>query len=227
LTRAAVPAISPPKKLTVPPLPYRFLGKITQESGVQVFLADDARLFAVREGDVLDATYRVDSVAGDRVTLTYLPLGRKQAIVLDASPSVSQEKESSGAQVVWDGPRQTKQGASFSLALRLKSREAIGASPMQVRFDPTLLESVAVQPGDFYAERAGFGYSVDADGHIEISASSKDPAPAADATLVVLTFRPIRPAPSAQVSLASLRLQDRYGQPVSTQSATFTTAILP
>jgi hypothetical protein len=68
---------SPPD---APPLPYRFIGRVYQESGTQIFLAKDAKVFAVKKGDVLDGAYRVDAVSSTSLTLIHLASGARQVM---------------------------------------------------------------------------------------------------------------------------------------------------
>lgn len=134
------------------------------------------------------------------------------------------------AQLRWDGPASTRTGASFDVALRVTSGEQIRSAPMLLRFDPAVLQSVAVRPGRYFdAEAAGnFGYRVNPDGSIFVGASSKKAAPASDAELLVLTFKPIKPAANAEVRLASLNLQGAAGHTIAYGSVTpFKTTITP
>jgi hypothetical protein len=55
----------------------------------------------------------------------------------------------------------------------------------------------------------------DADGSIFVGASSQKPATAADAELLVLTFRPGKAAPVAELSVASLNLQGPAGRSIA------------
>src|SRR5213596_3549150 len=66
------------------------------------------------------------------------------------------------AQLRWEGPASARAGASFNVSLRVTSGEQIRAAPMQLRFDPAVLESVSVRPGRYFsADKTGsFGYRV-------------------------------------------------------------------
>ena len=79
------------------------------------------------------------------------------------------------ARVQWDGPAQVKLGENFTLALRVDADQPINGSPMQVRFDPAILQSVAVRPGRRYAADAGreFNYRLNPGGTIFVGASSQ------------------------------------------------------
>ncbi|HET7200780.1 MAG TPA: cohesin domain-containing protein [Burkholderiales bacterium] len=134
------------------------------------------------------------------------------------------------AQLRWEGPASAKAGASFNVSLRVTSGEQIRAAPMQVRFDPAVLESVSVRPGRYFgAERPGnFGYRVNPDGSIFIGVSNQNPAAASDAEMLVLTFKPIRAAASAEISVASLNLQGAAGRTIAYNGlAPFRTTIIP
>src|SRR5262245_23277011 len=71
------------------------------------------------------------------------------------------------ARVLWDGPLQVRIGAPFSVALRVTSEQPVRASPMQLKFDPSVLETVAVKPGRFFGRsEKNFIYRVNPDGSI-------------------------------------------------------------
>jgi hypothetical protein len=134
------------------------------------------------------------------------------------------------AQLRWEGPASARTGASFNVSLRVTSGEQIRAAPMQVRFDPAVLESVSVRPGRYFsAEKTGsFGYRVNSDGSIFIGVSNQTPAPASDAEMLVLTFKSIKAADAAEISVASLNLQGAAGRTIAYNSLTpFRTTITP
>lgn len=107
-------------------------------------------------------------------------------------------------------------GTNFTVTLRVLSELAISGSPMQVRFDPSILESIAVRPGKHYAAGAGrgFNYRVSPDGLIVVGTGAKSVA-SNDPELLVLTFKPRKSAVQAEVSLASLNLQGPEGRPLA------------
>jgi len=134
------------------------------------------------------------------------------------------------AQLRWEGPTSARAGASFNVSLRVTSGEQIRAAPMQVRFDPAVLESVSVRPGRYFsAEKTGsFGYRVNSDGSIFIGVSNQTPAPASDAEMLVLTFKSIKAAAAAEISVASLNLQGAAGRTIAYNGLTpFRTTITP
>jgi len=227
----------------VPAMPYRYAGKLLHEGRLKVFLAKgDDEVFPVRAGETLDGAYRVQSIDDSRITLLYLPLGRTQTIPVDSALPLAGPQPAAGAakpraaapagkaaQVLWEGPKRVKLGAKFSIALHVTSSEPVAASPMQFKFDPRLLESVSVQPGRFFEQnRDKFSFRVSPEGSIFIGAANRDLAPATDAEFLVLTFKPIKPAAVAELSIASLSLQGSAGRAIAFESpAAFRTAITP
>jgi hypothetical protein len=156
-------------------------------------------------------------------------LGAAAAVTASSSANVGQGK-TGPAQLRWEGPPSARAGTSFVVSLRVTSGEQIRAAPMQVRFDPAVLESVSVRPGRYFgAERAGnFGYRVNPEGSIFIGVSNQNPASASDAEMLVLTFKPKRAATSAEISVASLNLQGTAGRAIAYHGVTpFRTTITP
>jgi cohesin domain-containing protein len=134
------------------------------------------------------------------------------------------------ARMRWEGPASAKAGSSFNVALHMTSGEHIRSAPMEVRFDPKLLEPVSVRPGRYFGGNgaANFGYRINADGSIYIGVSNQASAPATDAELLVLTFKPIKAGTSAELSVAALNLQGPAGRPIAYAALTaFRTTITP
>ena len=72
----SVPAPPP----SAPPVPYTFIGRLSEDESTTVFLAAGDRNLVVKPGDVIDSNYRVDAVTDTAVSLTYLPLNVKQTL---------------------------------------------------------------------------------------------------------------------------------------------------
>ncbi len=251
------PKIAPaPVAPSAPPMPYRFAGKLVHDGNEQVFLAKGDLIIPVSEGQTIDGTYRVESITPEQVTLIYLPLAHKERIPVQGSPTAAVQAQTSGsgaipartvigpgsldsstqkpaagrpARVLWEGPPRVKLGSEFSVLLRVTSDQPVGAAPMEVRFDPTLFDAVAVKPGRFFDDaRASFSYRISSDGSISIGASRRTPVPASDAEFLVLVVKPLKPATSAELSIASLNLQGAAGERIALDSvAAFKTAIAP
>jgi len=234
----------------VPPLPYRYAGQSLHEGQMKGYLAKGDRVLPSRAGDTLEGTYRVQAIENTKITLLYLPLGQKQTIPVKsklplaqapatttpAAGSNSKESKQSvkrnsasrkSARVILEGPKQVKLGAPFSVAVHVTSEQPVAASPMQLRFDPKLLETVAVKPGRFFEKgRDTFNVRVSPEGSIFVGAKNGAHQPASDAEFLVLTFRPIRPAAVAELSVAALSLQGPAGRAIEVDSpVAFRTAI--
>ena len=70
----------PPPPPAAPPLPFTYFGKIMEDGKITVFLTRQDRNYVIKTGDVIDGTYRVDSIMPSALTLTYLPLDIKQSM---------------------------------------------------------------------------------------------------------------------------------------------------
>jgi hypothetical protein len=77
-----------------------------------------------------------------------------------------------------------------------------------------VLEPVNVRPGKFFGE-GSFSYRVNPSGSIFVGATSQPPAPAADAELVIVTFKPIKRGATAELSMSALSLQGVAGRTIS------------
>lgn len=70
----------PPPPPQAPPLPFTYVGMLGDEDETIVFLAQQDTNHAVKKGDVINGTYRVDEVEAGRVVFTYLPLEQRQTL---------------------------------------------------------------------------------------------------------------------------------------------------
>lgn len=80
---------SPPPasvRASVPPLPFAFLGKKLEDGSWQIFLGQGERTYIVKEADVIDDRYRVDSIRPPAMTFTYLPLLQRQTLTIGEAP---------------------------------------------------------------------------------------------------------------------------------------------
>ena len=150
-----------------PPMPYRVAGQVVHDGPARVVLARDDRVFFVREGDVLEGGYRVESIKSDAVTLVYVPLDMRQTLAvasaLDVAPAAAtaaagpkQVPVADGrpARLRWEGPTQVQAGSEFEVALKITSDKAVRGSPLQLSYDTKSLEPVAVRAGEFFAKAA-------------------------------------------------------------------------
>jgi hypothetical protein len=230
---------APPLSPAAPPVPYRFAGIFRSGAEKEVLISKGDVVIAIKEGDTLDGTYRVTSIGAERIELVYLPLGATERIlvssILDlaepakaaapAQPSAAPVAEGGPAQLSWEGPQRVTAGASFTVALRVSTQEPLRAAPMQLRFEPALLEALSVRPGKFFGQ-GSFSYRVSPDGAIFVGASSSGAAPGTDAELVVVTFRPLKAGATAELKMTALSLQGAAGRAVAhEQLSPFRTAI--
>lgn len=216
-----------------PPLPFRVAGRVVRGADASVVLAKGDAVLTVRVGDTLDGGYRVEAIAADAVTLVYLPLGVRQSLAMTSTlgpeaptpPAQAAAAAGPSAQLRWEGPREVRAGDKFDVALKVTSAQPLRASPLQLVFDAKLLEAVDVRAGGFFAGGM-FSYRVNPSGSIFVGASGKGAA-AADAELLVVTFRPIRPGATAELTLSSVLLQSAAGRSIALDRPTaFRTSIV-
>jgi len=217
-----------------PPVPYRVAGKVVYDGVTKVVLAKGDSVLVVEEGETLDGGYRVEAIGADEVTLLYVPLGIRERLPVastlggDVPAATAAAGGSRPAQVRWEGPERVQAGNNFTVTLKVTSHEPLRSSPLQLSFDAQLLEAVAVRPGKFFGADGFFSYRVNKPaGSIFIGASGPGNV-AADAELVILTFRPIRPAEAAEVKISFLRLQGAVGKPIAVEPVSaYRTSITP
>ena len=70
----------PPPPPQAPPLPFTYVGMLGDGDETTVFLAQQDVNHAVKKGDVINGTYRVEEAEPGRVVLTYLPLEQRQTL---------------------------------------------------------------------------------------------------------------------------------------------------
>jgi hypothetical protein len=74
----------PPPVPQPPPLPFSYMGKLVEGKVTTVFLTDDEQNYIARLGDTIEDDYRVEAIGENGMTLTYLPLKRRQQLAFDA-----------------------------------------------------------------------------------------------------------------------------------------------
>lgn len=228
---------APPPAPTPPPMPYRVAGQVVHDGVAQVVLAKGDRVITVREGQLLEDGYRVDSIRADGVTLVYIPLDARQhipaatALALAQPPPAKAAREETAAaadtrpaQLRWEGPERVQAGSNFNVALKLTSHQPVRATPLQLSFDDKLLEPVAVRPGGFFAP-GSFSYRVNPGGSIFVGGFGRGTT-SADADFVIVTFKPIRAGTTAELKLSSVVLQGAAGRAIAHEPlASFKTSV--
>ena len=78
------PAVAPAP--TAPALPFEFIGRMGVNDDLQIFLQSGEKLYVVRQGDVIEDTYRLDRVSAEELSLVYLPLHQSQTLSVGSAP---------------------------------------------------------------------------------------------------------------------------------------------
>jgi hypothetical protein len=76
---------APPPPPSAPPLPFTFLGLYQDSATHVIFLVRGDRILAVRAGEVIEGTYRVEGIVGTTLAITYLPLNIRQTLTVGAT----------------------------------------------------------------------------------------------------------------------------------------------
>lgn len=76
----APPVVLPPAAPSAPALPFKYIGKYSDQAGLVVFLGYNGKNLMIKAGDVIQQTYRVDEIKPPTLTLTYLPMDVRQVM---------------------------------------------------------------------------------------------------------------------------------------------------
>ncbi len=83
---APAPVPEPPP--SAPALPFVYLGTLNPDAAKpQVFISNGDRLLIVSPGEVIDGTYRFESIAATGALFTYLPLNQQQVMPVQGEGS--------------------------------------------------------------------------------------------------------------------------------------------
>lgn len=83
---AAAAMAPPPPPPQAPALPYRFVGKLEEGGQWRLFLGRDDSAFVVREGDTLEAAWRVARIAPPQAVIQHLPTGQDRNLDIGPAP---------------------------------------------------------------------------------------------------------------------------------------------
>jgi hypothetical protein len=72
----------PPPPPQAPPLPFIYMGRLSEDQSTTVFLTAGDRNLVVKPGDVIDNTYKVEQVTDSAVVLTYMPMNQRQTLAI-------------------------------------------------------------------------------------------------------------------------------------------------
>jgi hypothetical protein len=76
---------SAPPAQVAPPFPYRMIGRLEDEQGVQALLAGPQRSHAARVGDTLDEQWRIEAITPHGLQLLWLPAQLPQTLTFSGS----------------------------------------------------------------------------------------------------------------------------------------------
>ncbi|MGH8389217.1 MAG: hypothetical protein ACRESJ_27675 [Pseudomonas sp.] len=65
---------------TAPAMPFQFIGRMDDRTDLQVFLQSGEKIYVVRKGDVIDATWKIERISDMELSLVYLPLHLSQTL---------------------------------------------------------------------------------------------------------------------------------------------------
>ncbi len=68
-----------------PPLPFRFVGRMSDGAELLVYLARGEQAYAARPGEVLDGTYKVAAIGAAQIEFEHIPTGAKQSLAFPVS----------------------------------------------------------------------------------------------------------------------------------------------
>jgi hypothetical protein len=77
---ALAAAAPPPPPPQAPPLPFVYMGRLSEDSSSTVFLTLGDRNLVVKPGDTIDNTYKLEEVGESAIVLTYLPMNQRQTL---------------------------------------------------------------------------------------------------------------------------------------------------
>ncbi|WP_292840609.1 hypothetical protein [Methylotenera sp.] len=63
-----------------PAIPFKYIGKIFGDDEYQVFVGFNGKNFVVKEGDIVQQTYKIEKISPPMMTLTYIPMNVLQSM---------------------------------------------------------------------------------------------------------------------------------------------------
>jgi hypothetical protein len=176
----AGPPPGPPKPRP-PPLPFSYFGKLVQDGKITVFLTKGDDNYIVHAGDKLDGAYAVNEITNDRIVFTYLALGVKQTLSLEADAArppppeavpgqrgaarparpASAEQPSATAPrfgLFFAAPAQAQSGSEFNVQLAIPTGTLASSVLAVIAYDPKAVEPVGesvAAPGRVQVEVSG------------------------------------------------------------------------
>src|SRR4051812_16262416 len=88
--QASAAATSAPK--AAPPLPFTYVGWVSQDGKTEVYVLRGEELISIAAGEKIEPDYRVDSITDSKIRFTYLPMKTHQ-VLARAEPEGRPEPE--------------------------------------------------------------------------------------------------------------------------------------
>ena len=82
--KPVVKQAAPPPQ--APPLPFTFVGKISEAGGTKVFLQANNVVYSLKTGDIFAQQYQLTGVENGKLSLLYLPLNITQTMFYGEAP---------------------------------------------------------------------------------------------------------------------------------------------
>ena len=77
-----VPINLPPPQPVAPPLPFTYLGKMSEEGKLTVYVAKADKNYVLRGDEVIDGMYTVESIDAQKIVFLYNPLKTEQVLII-------------------------------------------------------------------------------------------------------------------------------------------------
>ena len=90
-------AAAAPAPKTAPPLPFTYVGWVSQDGKTDVYVQRGEELISIAEGEKIEPDYRVDSITEESIRFTYLPMTTRQVLARAEPEGGRPEPESARA----------------------------------------------------------------------------------------------------------------------------------
>lgn len=84
--KVKLPPPPPPPPPMAPPLPLQYLGRMLDGAVAQLFVSYNGDNLALKPGDTVAGSYRLDSIQNNRAVFTYMPLNQTQTMIFGEQP---------------------------------------------------------------------------------------------------------------------------------------------
>ena len=81
----STPIPAAPVTPVAPVIPFKYIGKILGDDEYSVFVALNGKNYVVKEGDIVQQTYKIEKITPPVMTVTYIPMNVLQTMQIGAS----------------------------------------------------------------------------------------------------------------------------------------------